>query len=47
VDVQSAYALGANSFIVKPVDFASFVEVAGHIELYWVVLNKVPHPTYP
>jgi len=41
-DVQEAYHLGANSYIVKPVDFDKFVEVAGHIELYWTVLNKLP-----
>ena len=39
-DVQRAYALGANSYIVKPVDFDKFMEVAGHIELYWTVLNE-------
>ncbi len=39
-DVKTAYQLGANSYIVKPVDFQKFMEVAGHIELYWTVLNK-------
>jgi CheY-like chemotaxis protein len=39
-DVEAAYKLGANSYIVKPVDFDKFVEVAAHIELYWNVLNK-------
>lgn len=39
-DVKRAYELGANSYIVKPVDFEKFVEVASHIELYWLVLNK-------
>jgi CheY-like chemotaxis protein len=47
VDVGRAYALGANSFIVKPVDFACFVEVAGQIEHFWMVLNKAPHPQDP
>ena len=32
-------AEGANSYIVKPVDFEKFVEVAAQIELYWSVLN--------
>jgi CheY-like chemotaxis protein len=41
-DIQSAYALGANSYIVKPVDFNKFLEVAEHIELYWAVLNQPP-----
>jgi len=38
-DVQAAYRKGANSYIVKPVDFEKFVEVAAQIELYWSVLN--------
>lgn len=42
LDVKQAYALGANSYIVKPVDFRAFVEVAKQIELYWLVLNKRP-----
>lgn len=39
-DVESAYQLGANSYIVKPVDFDKFIEVAKTIELYWSVLNN-------
>jgi CheY-like chemotaxis protein len=38
-DIKTAYDLGANSYIVKPVDFEKFIEVAGQIELYWRVLN--------
>lgn len=38
-DIQNAYQLGANSYIVKPVDFDKFMEVAAHVELYWMVLN--------
>lgn len=41
-DVQTAYHLGANSYIIKPVDFEKFMEVAAHIDLYWTVLNVVP-----
>jgi CheY-like chemotaxis protein len=39
VDVHEAYLLGANSYIVKPVDFEKFIDVARQIELYWTVLN--------
>jgi len=39
-DVEKAYKLGANSYIVKPVEFDKFVEVAAQIELYWNVINK-------
>ncbi len=41
-DIQTAYQLGANSYIIKPVDFNKFLEVAGQIELYWGVLNTPP-----
>ncbi len=41
-DVQTAYQLGANSYIVKPVDFDKFIQVAEHIELYWLMLNTPP-----
>lgn len=41
-DVRTAYELGVNSYIVKPVDFDKFVEVAAHIDLYWTVINKSP-----
>lgn len=39
-DVKTAYDLGANSYIVKPVDFEKFIDVAKQIELYWTVLNN-------
>ena len=38
-DIQRAYELGANSYIVKPVDFEKFVDVATQIDLYWNVIN--------
>lgn len=42
-DIEAAYQLGVNSYIVKPVDFDKFLEVAGQIDLYWLVLNTSPH----
>jgi CheY-like chemotaxis protein len=41
-DVMESYRLGANSYIVKPVDFAAFLEVVAKIGLYWVLTNRVP-----
>jgi CheY-like chemotaxis protein len=38
-DVDAAYRHGANSYIVKPVDFEKFVGIAEQIQLYWTVLN--------
>jgi len=39
-DLHAAYQSGANSYIVKPVDFEKFLDVANHIDLYWRVINK-------
>lgn len=41
-DLKSAYDLGVNSYIEKPVSFSKFMEVAEQIELYWCVLNERP-----
>jgi CheY-like chemotaxis protein len=38
-DVAKAYELGANSYIVKPVDFDNFMNVAEQVELYWAIIN--------
>lgn len=40
-DIQAAYDLGANSYIIKPVGFDNFMNVAQQIELYWCVLNEL------
>ena len=44
-DVRAAYSLGANSYIVKPVDFDKFLGVAEQIESYWLLLNLGPRPS--
>ena len=41
-DVVESYRLGANSYIVKPVDFPAFLDVVAKIGLYWVLTNRVP-----
>jgi len=41
-DIQIAYQEGANSFIVKPVDFDQFMQIVEHIQIYWCVLNMPP-----
>jgi CheY-like chemotaxis protein len=41
-DVNRAYQLGANSFLVKPTDFDKFVEISQALNGYWVWLDKAP-----
>lgn len=41
-DVMEAYQLGANSYIVKPVDFEKFLEVVSNMITYWLLLNELP-----
>lgn len=41
-DIQTAYQHHANSYIVKPVNFDKFMDVAAHIELYWCLINQPP-----
>ena len=39
-DIKEAYELGANSYIVKPVDFNVFFKTVSELGLYWLVVNK-------
>jgi CheY-like chemotaxis protein len=46
-DVNLAYQLGANSFLVKPVDFERFVEISQALKGYWLWLSKAPEVSRP
>ncbi len=41
-DMEKCYLLGANSYIVKPVDFDNFKKAVHEIGLYWMLLNQPP-----
>ena len=41
-DLINSYALGANSYVRKPVDFDQFNEAVKVLGLYWLVLNEAP-----
>jgi two-component system response regulator len=39
-DLMKSYALGVNSYIVKPVDFEQFAETVSQVGMYWVLANQ-------
>ena len=39
-DIVETYSLGVNSYIVKPVDFAKFVQSMHTLGMYWLMLNR-------
>jgi CheY-like chemotaxis protein len=41
-DIRQCYELGANSYIVKPVDFGKFADAVGKVGFYWILLNEPP-----
>ncbi|MDP4129768.1 MAG: response regulator [Bacteroidota bacterium] len=41
-DIQKCYDLGANSYIVKPVNFESFAQAIRDLGFYWLLLNQRP-----
>ena len=41
-DIRECYALGVNSYVVKPVDFENFVKAVGNLGLYWMLVNQSP-----
>ena len=43
-DLISGYALGANSYVRKPVDFAEFQEAVKVLGMYWLMMNQSPAP---
>lgn len=41
-DISRSYSLGANSYVVKPVDFEALANVASQAGFYWLAINKLP-----
>ena len=41
-DVVAGYKLGVNAYVVKPVNFAEFVQAIQDLGVFWAVLNEPP-----
>ena len=41
-DIDRAYDLGANSYLVKPTGFESLIELTKQLESYWLRANQLP-----
>ncbi|MEO5595814.1 MAG: response regulator [Lysobacteraceae bacterium] len=41
-DRAMSYDLGANSYLVKPISFEGFIDMASRINGYWIDLNTAP-----
>lgn len=41
-DLLDGYATGANSYVVKPVDFTQFAEAVRQLGMFWLVVNQPP-----
>jgi len=39
-DIQRAYVLGANSYVVKPVEFDAFMDAMTNLGFYWLMVNQ-------
>ena len=41
-DINAAYKLGANSYVIKPVQFEAFIEAMSKLGIYWLAVNHPP-----
>jgi CheY-like chemotaxis protein len=41
-DLKKCYELGANAYVVKPVDFQDFIEAVKQVGIFWAVINEIP-----
>mgnify|MGYP000962099035 FL=1 len=41
-DLKTCYELGVNAYVVKPVDFAEFVDAVRQIGVFWGLINELP-----
>src|SRR2546427_5150862 len=41
-DINRAYEMGANSYLVKPAGFDKLLELVKNLDMYWLILNEKP-----
>ena len=41
-DIIMSYDLGVNAYVVKPVDFLSFVDAVKQVGIFWALINESP-----
>lgn len=41
-DIKTAFELGANSYVVKPVEYESFLQAINNMGFYWLMVNEPP-----
>jgi CheY-like chemotaxis protein len=46
-DLVRGYELGANAYVVKPVDFDEFISAVSHLGVFWALVNEPPPETPP
>jgi CheY-like chemotaxis protein len=46
-DIRTAYALGANAYVVKPVEFHRLAEILRALEMFWMEVNQPPPQEIP
>ncbi len=46
-DIVTGYALGANSYVRKPINFTEFSEAIRQLGFFWLLFNEAPPPPRP
>lgn len=41
-DLNQCYQLGANAYVVKPIDFDEFMQAIKNVGLFWAAINEPP-----
>lgn len=46
-DLVESYQLGANAYVVKPVDFQQFIDAVRQLGVFWAIINEPPPRSRP